>query len=555
MKTLKEHFGALRSLCFLGALFLVGISSTLQAQVVANAVQFVSTAGSDSNSGLSWGSAVADISNAYGNLPSCTVPALGGNLTWSHCGTIYVGAGTYTVSSTVAINGPVYVIGVGTNSTLIQSAVSSGCVLSFTANPYNPSEPGDNFGGVFNLTILGPSNPVSNICGLQTFDMIGFRAANVAIAGFTGTGNSGWWNETIQYWNERFNVSMTIQNNTIDALFQNTNSSSSETFGYGNLELWMNVESGQQALVSEGYSSTYGVAMFNEFVSIHINGGNSSTCGSFTNDSSWQITGVLYCENSDHPATSQTGFTTDSSSVLVNLGQYVSPGPDSGNITAITLAAPNGNSAGQLDITNPVPATSSSPSNSPPLCFLGNYWNGSSSALDEYCLWDNVNGGANGNTALLFSHAGSSGKTALISAPGMTYTLQPSSGGGSLSLGLASGTYTGFPLVNFPPLSGLAGVNGQATNGFYVAVRGVSGCETDYGNPSDNCDTPITVTWPTAFPDTNYTAVCAPSGPPAGAPSAPYVASKSTGSITVNYIGVTGATASWQQIDCVAVHD
>lgn len=135
--------------------------------------------------------------------------------------------------------------------------------------------------------------------------------------------------------------------------------------------------------------------------------------------------------------------------------------------------------------------------------------------------------------------------------------------GGGLALGDPSGrsliqimpssSATGYTMT-FPPMSGFIGLNGQATSGYYVAKRGVAGCTTG-STQGSSCSTAITVAWPTAFADTNYSATCSPSGVPSGFPSAPYIASKATGSITVNYIALTAASASWPTLDCIAVHD
>jgi hypothetical protein len=89
-----------------------------------------------------------------------------------------------------------------------------------------------------------------------------------------------------------------------------------------------------------------------------------------------------------------------------------------------------------------------------------------------------------------------------------------------------------------------------------VFKRGIAGCTTGIiaTNP---CATPITVTWSVAFPDTNYTPVCWPSGAPSNEPLAPYLVagSKLAGSIQVNYQTAIALSSSWSTIDCVAIHD
>ncbi len=565
------HFATSRSLCFLVALSLVGASTALQAQTAANAVQFVSTSGSDSSTGLSWASAVADIPTAYNNLPSCTIPAQSnigqGSQTWSHCGFIHVGAGTFTPASTISISGPVFIMGQGANATIFQptSGLTSGCVFSLTANPFNASQPGDNFGGLFDMTILGPSTPVSGICGLKTYDMIGFRSAKLVIAGFTGANNMGWLDETVNYWNERFNIEMTIQNNTYDWYVQNAKTTEGTTFGYGTFDLNMNANAGQTAIYSTGNSANY-VGMHVSLMHIIINLASTGQCGSLNNYSKWTVTGVVHCEQSG--GSGQTGFATDAHSFLQVSGSYDSPGPDRGNVAVMQwtgdgVSAPSYElfslaSNANFGVQNYTPATSRTAQSSPSLYLAGRCYHAGASAVRAWGISDNENNGTDGNSILTVTPSSVCGGAAFFGlAPGVQFSMQPSSGGGSLNFNLASGTYTSYPTVSFPPLAGKAGVNGQATNGFYVAVRGVAGCTTDYAMPPYSCDTPITVTWPTPFADTNYATVCSPSGPAgaAGVPSAPFVASKSSGSITVNYYGNGITTTSWQTIDCVAVHD
>jgi hypothetical protein len=84
--------------------------------------------------------------------------------------------------------------------------------------------------------------------------------------------------------------------------------------------------------------------------------------------------------------------------------------------------------------------------------------------------------------------------------------------------------------------------------------KNVSGCTTS-ASVGGVCGTAITVTWPAAFMDSNYTAVCTPSGAPTNLPGAPYISAKATGTVTVNYFAITAAAASWATIDCSAEHD
>jgi hypothetical protein len=85
-------------------------------------------------------------------------------------------------------------------------------------------------------------------------------------------------------------------------------------------------------------------------------------------------------------------------------------------------------------------------------------------------------------------------------------------------------------------------------------VKGTVGCSTGTTIGSQ-CRAAITVTWPVAFTDANYTPVCAAGGPPTHEPSAPFIASQTAGAVTVNYYTLAASSASWATIDCVAIHN
>lgn len=85
--------------------------------------------------------------------------------------------------------------------------------------------------------------------------------------------------------------------------------------------------------------------------------------------------------------------------------------------------------------------------------------------------------------------------------------------------------------------------------------RGVAGCTTGaaIGNA---CATDITVTWPVAFANTNYTVSCF-GNTPTNSPTNPFLVSgsKLAGSIHVNYFTFTAVASSFATIECTAVYD
>jgi hypothetical protein len=134
--------------------------------------------------------------------------------------------------------------------------------------------------------------------------------------------------------------------------------------------------------------------------------------------------------------------------------------------------------------------------------------------------------------------------------------------GSNLQIGPAGGNIYTFVPVNpaasrnisivDPGTNSTMGLTLNATSGAYQSKRGVPGCTTG-ATIGAICN--FTVTWPASFLGTNYSVTCTPSGGPTNLPSSPYVTTKTTSSITVNYFAITAAAATWAFVDCVGVMD
>lgn len=101
-----------------------------------------------------------------------------------------------------------------------------------------------------------------------------------------------------------------------------------------------------------------------------------------------------------------------------------------------------------------------------------------------------------------------------------------------------------------PTSNGTLLSSGNTDPHFQYASAG--GCTTG-GSTGNSCASPTTITWTTPFADTSYTPLCTGLGV-TNVPSGPYVVTKSTGSMTVNYFAITGAAASYTTVSCWAVH-
>jgi hypothetical protein len=112
--------------------------------------------------------------------------------------------------------------------------------------------------------------------------------------------------------------------------------------------------------------------------------------------------------------------------------------------------------------------------------------------------------------------------------------------------------YSGFvSAVDFS--QGRAGMTGNGISGFYQSVKNTAGCTTP-AIAGASCATAVTVTWPVAFGDANYSVSCTGTGI-SNVPGPVYYLNKTAVAITFNYQAETNAAASYSSVDCIAVHD
>lgn len=282
-----------RKICHLHCAALIALSLLLTSSLVSgqstkpthsDGVQYVTMSGTDSNDGLSWGTAKASINAALAALPSC----VSGASNYSHCGEIAVAAGTYTISSQMQVNSPFVAIrGIGSNVTNLDFTATSGCAFLFDA--LNNSNSGGNAsGGLFDLKITG--NNTANVCGVHTQGTVGFRMHGVSIYGFTGPGASGWWDDEVfngtsrQASNERYKVSVELANNTVGwKLTDNGTLAPNDTFGYGDFALWVNTYVNQTAISADGGVFTFS----NLHVILNSNSSTGTTGIQLANGAKW----------------------------------------------------------------------------------------------------------------------------------------------------------------------------------------------------------------------------------------------------------------------------
>jgi hypothetical protein len=105
----------------------------------------------------------------------------------------------------------------------------------------------------------------------------------------------------------------------------------------------------------------------------------------------------------------------------------------------------------------------------------------------------------------------------------------------------------------FPvPLTGnTAGTHSDS--GFFQTAS-AAGCTTA-GSIGGVCATPVTITWPVAFQDTNYKVTCQGSGAITNFPIMGSVTARLAANATVQTMALTAAAASFTTIECTAVHN
>lgn len=221
----------------------------------SDGIQYVSTKGSDANDGLSRGTAKSTIASAVDALPSCSR----GASIWTHCGIVRLGAGRYIVSSPIIIRSPyVSLRGNATQDTLIQYTGTTGCAIEWTTSFPNTFVGNAAPLNLSDLAINGSG--AAGVCGLETYDMDSFRAEGVTITGFTGAGSSGWLDTAFAKFNERYDVSLTLGNNTTGWMIKGGvgrpgYAYAGTTFGYGDFNLWINTaRSGQVGVHADNHA-------------------------------------------------------------------------------------------------------------------------------------------------------------------------------------------------------------------------------------------------------------------------------------------------------------
>lgn len=368
--------------------WLCGCSASAQAPLPGYTDIYVSSYGSDSNSGLGWGTAKATIGAAVTALPYCATDDVKGTAYALRCGRVHLAAGTLPVYSGVMISSPlVSVIGAGSASSHL-AWTGAGCAITADVGlaSHDPGLilPGPTFQG---FSIDGSGNSNTNSCGLHYTNGSHVTLRDMAISDFTAPSDSCLYGTTGGATGDERAVfeHLYIGNCTVGWALQNTQPTFS-TIGYGSFDVYINVEKGQTGIISEGNGEGAELRLFFSVFHVTVNSDDgNSTCATFSNYSLWSDdTGVFRCDGYSN------GIQIDSTSHVYFGGDLSSDGGTSvangGHLVVQDIAQdPITGNDGMIEYEA---TTSSNTGTGPHWDMQGQYWTGTQSAADTWDFQD-----------------------------------------------------------------------------------------------------------------------------------------------------------------------
>lgn len=427
---------------------------------------YVSAYGSDSNDGLSWGTAKATIGAALSALPACSTVDAKGQAVMAQCGKIEVGAGTLNIASAVTISSPlVSLLGQGSASTHL-TWTGGGCAITADGGMgSNILAPGPQIQG-FSLDGAGNSN--GGACGVRYTNNAHMVIRDVVISSFTGTGDSCLLGSTGFSIIERTIIEhVYLGNCTQGWALQNSNVNGTfSTANYGDVDVYINVEAGQIGITSQGGGSGQPFFVSQSVFHILVNlDAPTSSCANLSNFSQWfDNTGIIRCDGSSNAS----GFTLDATSQFIFDGIYSSTGQSSianGGLFIVRDTATQPSSDFPTLMQQYEASTATATGQGFTYYLAGTYWNGSASVLDRWkvqllpsgtesdLIWSHSTGpplarlNFVGSTCIYPEGGGFGGNNNCLVSPGsgyLTNTLPSSSGTLALqgSGGISAGTVT-----------------------------------------------------------------------------------------------------------------
>jgi hypothetical protein len=302
--------------------------SEVHAQTTFFGYIYVSTSGSDSNNGFSPSTPKATLAGAMSaiSLQSCTAKGVKGDSTTQPCGHIILGIGNWTMGSPVNITSPFISIS-GQSPTATQiDYTGTGCAIVVNG----ADGPGGEFqpGVLEDFSIIGDNNTNTGACGIQSENNSSINIRNVSISDFPLANDSCLLLSAGTSFNERNNIGPVWLGNCASGWSLTTPTISGQsvaTLGYGQINLFINVKSGQpvsQTAVSvAGTSTTSALVAYDDFhIVVNSDGNSGTTCANFKYALWVESHGVWQCDGNFG-----NGFVLDSNS-KVSLGGFLNTG-------------------------------------------------------------------------------------------------------------------------------------------------------------------------------------------------------------------------------------
>src|SRR5437016_5360006 len=346
------------------------------------------------------------VAAAYAALPPCTDAS--GN-TFTHCGTIQVAVGTYSVSTNTSVTSPyVSIIGSGTSNTIFsETGAPSNCAFSWTASPAT----WNNDVGVWTGFEIR-SDGTANACGIKVFNIEGWDLTKVSFSNFTGSGAIGLLQTNVNFHTERGHLSAWFNNDNIGWEIGPT-VSSWQTTSYGNFDISCADYAGQTCLsivgASGGVQNFFGQSFFRGVFNLV----GAATAIKLANNSQWNNLYQIQIEQTS--GSGAIGRSVDSTSLWTGMGWLSGANLDSlasaSSDTSVNFAGDTNSTraVGSWSFVAPIQATSGNQTVAPStLRFQGNCWNGRANANDAWTIFANPAVGSEA-PSLTFQQNGSCG--------------------------------------------------------------------------------------------------------------------------------------------------
>lgn len=255
--------------------------------------------------------------------------------------------------STVTIDSPlIRIVGIAGGGGSQIHYTGTGCAIVLEG----PTAGGDVFQGVLlqDFSVDGSDNPNANSCGIETDEFSVASLENIQVGNFAARGDAGIISTALAYWNERVELRhVFIGNSTVGWLVRAPSGldQAQATFGYSDVDLYVNIEGNQVAVESVGNANTTAVVAYDSLhIIVNSDSPSGNVCGVFKYSQWVSNTGVWRCDG-----TFANGFVLDSHTQM-SIGGYIYTGGrnrvEQGGILSLTNISGQDGASPPLSVVN-----------------------------------------------------------------------------------------------------------------------------------------------------------------------------------------------------------